>query len=223
MCTRYTLIFDDRFIQRFGLGSLPGGCVSRYNIAPGQLNPVIVPGIMNEIALMRWGLIPHWAKENAPVQHPVNARAETIAERPMFRGLVPGQRCLVPANGFYEWKKERTRKVPHYFRLKDAGCFSFAGLFDIWDDPLGEKHQTYTIITTGANALVAPIHDRMPAILTEENERRWLTKGPLSVPELSSILAPLPAGLMESYVVDSRVNSPAAEGESLIRPLSTIS
>jgi len=222
MCSRYTLICDDGFFLRFGISAPSAGCRSSFNIAPGRTMPVIVRRERNEAVAMRWGLLPRWAKDERSGQHPVNARAETLAEKPMFRGLLKNYRCLVPATGFYEWKKNGQRKVPYYFRLKESRYYAFAGLYDIWRNPQGIDHATYTIITTGANELVSPVHDRMPVILKMEDEERWLSGSLLAAADLHGILAPYPAGLMEAYPVEGRVNNVNVDEETLTRPLVTL-
>jgi putative SOS response-associated peptidase YedK len=183
---------------------------------------VIVHREGNTIVPMRWGLLPRWAKDERTGQHTTNARAETLAEKPMFRGLLKNYRCLVPASGFYEWKKNGQRKVPYYFRPRESRYCAFAGLYDLWRDPQGLDHATYTIITTGANELVAPVHDRMPVILKKEDEERWLSGSLLAAADLHAILAPCPAGLMEAYPVEGRVNNVNVDEETLIRPLTTL-
>src|SRR5665647_3762098 len=150
--------------------------------------PVVVEHDHVELVLMEWGLIPHWAKDLKSSKHPINARAETLAERPMFRGLLKHNRCLIPASGFYEWKQDGPRKEPYYIHLKESPLFAFAGLYDVWDDANGEAHPTYTIITTEANDLVAPLHNRMPVILRPEDEIRWLSPEPLTSDDREAIL-----------------------------------
>jgi len=183
------------------------------------MNPVIVQHDRAEMVMMQWGLIPHWAKDIRTMQHPINARAEGLAEKPMFRGLLKDKRCLIPASGFYEWKKELKHKIPFYLHLKDEPVFAFAGLYDMWHNPAGEGYATYTIITTGPNELMAPIHNRMPAILRREDEDRWVSGEALSAADLTGILAPHPAGGMEAYPVSPLVNKPGNDDERLIRPL----
>jgi putative SOS response-associated peptidase YedK len=137
----------------------------------------------------------------------------------MFRGLIGHNRCLVPASGFYEWKKEGNRKAPYYLRLKDGTLFAFAGLYDIWHDADGSALATYTLITTAANRVVAPLHDRMPVILRPEDEERWIAGEKPSMDELHALLGPYPAREMEAFPVSPRVNSPAVDDPSLIAPL----
>jgi len=219
MCGRYSLICIDDMGSRFRVTNPSFGFRSHFNIAPGRMMPVIVRRGQPEAVMMEWGLVPHWAKERNAAQHLINARAETLAEKPSFRTLLNGRRCLVPASGFYEWKKEGRRKTPFYFRLRERPVFSFAGLYDVWHDPQGEGYATYTIITTGPNELMAPIHNRMPAILFPEDETLWVSHDVLTPVTLTRILAPYPDGEMEAYPVSPLVNNPANDDERLIAPV----
>ena len=222
MCGRYSLIFIDDIGKRFRVFIPTLGIKSHFNIAPSQMNPVIVQHEHVEMVMMQWGLIPHWVKDPKKSMHPINAKAETLAEKTMFCGLLKNRRCLVPASGFYEWKKEGKRKIPYYIHLKDNSLFAFAGLYDVWYDTCNEAHPTYTIVTTDANELVAPLHNRMPVILKREDEERWLTGDIPTVDEMNKILQPYPPTEMAAYPISSRVNSPVADDEQLIQPLITL-
>ena len=223
MCGRYSLIFIDDLGKRFRIFDPMLGIRSHFNIAPSKMMPVIVHQHGKAgMVMMQWGLVPRMAKNPEKSLHPINAKAETLAEKPMLSGLLQKQRCLVPASGFYEWKKEGTRKTPFYIRLKDTPIFAFAGLYDVWYDLNNIAHPSYTLVTTKANELVAPLHDRMPVILNREDEDRWLTGDTPSPGEMKKILAPYPAGEMEAYPVSSRVNSPDVDDERLILPLKTL-
>jgi len=219
MCGRYSLICIDDMGSRFRVTDPSFGFRSHFNIAPGSMMPVIVRRERNEAVMMEWGLVPHWVKDMKAARHLINARAETLAERPAFRGLLKSRRCLVPASGFYEWKKDGGKKTPFYIRLRDEPVFAFAGLYDVWHTPVGEGYATYTIITTGPTELMAPIHNRMPAILRREDEDRWVSGEALSAADLNGILAPYPAGGMEAYPVSPLVNKPGNDDERLVRPL----
>lgn len=220
MCSRYALWAVNDLGRRFLIVDPTIGFRSHFTIAPRSENPVVVAaGDTNRIRIMQWGLVPHWSKDLRSTPCPVNARAKSLAEKPMFRQLLQQNRCLIPANGFFEWKKEGTRKLPFYFHRQDNALFSFAGLYDTWRSPAGEILASYTIITTEANALMAPVHDRMPVILTQEAERRWLSRDALSPAEMSGILAPCDAGMLEAHLVSQRVNSQAADDETLIAPI----
>jgi putative SOS response-associated peptidase YedK len=161
-------------------------------------------------------------KDPKKSMHPINAKSETLAEKPMFCGLLKNKRCLVPASGFYEWKKDGKRKIPYYIHLKESSLFAIAGLYDIWYDAFNVAHPTYTIITIDANELVAPLHDRMPVILKQEDENRWLAGDAPTSDEMKKFLRPYPPGEMDVYPVSSRVNNPAVDDEQLIRPLVTL-
>lgn len=222
MCGRYSLIFIDDLGKRFRIFDPMLGIRSHFNIAPSQMMPVIVQHEHVEMVMMQWGLLPHWVKDPKTANHPINAKAETLTEKPMFRDLLKNKRCLIPASGFYEWKKDGTRKIPYYIHLKESPLFAFAGLYDIWYDALNVAHPTYTIITTDANELVAPLHNRMPAILKRDDESRWLSGESLAADDMRKILGPYPPNEMDAYVVSSRVNSPTADDNKLIQPVVTL-
>jgi putative SOS response-associated peptidase YedK len=223
MCGRYSLICIDDLGNRFRVFDPMMGARSRFNIAPGNEMPVIVRAEENHAVVMRWGLIPSWTQDIRAAKPLTNARAETLAEKPAFRGLLRSRRCLVPASGFYEWKNEGGRKSPYYLMLPDEPLFSFAGLHDQWHNPEGVTVSTYTIITCPANPLVATLHDRMPVILPREAEERWLAPGPVTAEEAKKILIPYPSGLMEAVPVSDLVNNPSADDERMIRPLDSSS
>jgi len=166
---------------------------------------------------MVWGLIPSWTKDPATTRHAINARADTLAERPSFRQPLMNQRCLVPANGFYEWKKSGKTSVPHYIHRKDDGLVAIAGLYDLWRSPDGTIKKTFVIVTTDPNALVSRYHDRMPAILRPDDEETWLLPRPLDTSTLRAVLTPYPAEELEPYAVSRRVNDLASEGKELIK------
>jgi putative SOS response-associated peptidase YedK len=190
----------------------------RYNIAPGQDVLCVIRDGENRIEHLRWGLIPFWAKDPAIGNRLINARAETVAEKPSFRSAFAKRRCLVVADGFYEWRPEGKRKVPVYIFLKSKKPFGFAGLYENWKDPGGREIRTCTIITTEANDLVRPIHDRMPVILPEGVEDRWLDPSEGSRERLQAILTPYPAGEMAAFEVTSIVNSAAHDAPDCITP-----
>jgi putative SOS response-associated peptidase YedK len=191
---------------------------AHYNAAPTQLLPVVTGENPDELQLFSWGLIPHWVKEQSSKYRPINARAETLMDKPSFRELVSSRRCLIPANGFFEWRTTATGKIPYRFLLKSEELFSFAGLWDEWTDKeTGEVSNTFTMITTEANALVRPTHDRMPVILSPDTEDAWLnvTKGNQ---ELFRILRPYPSKEMKSYAVSPLVNSVANNSPAVLAP-----
>jgi len=219
MCGRYSLACIDDLCGRFRIIDPTIGFRSHFNIALGSSNPVIVAHEQAEAVMMQWGLVPHWAKDITATHRPINARAESLAEKPMFRDLLKSRRCLVSASGFFEWKHEDGHKVPFYIHIKDDPVFGFAGLYDIWRNPTGVMLQTYTIITTAANDLMAPIHDRMPVILRQDDEIRWLSRDVIPAEEINRILSQYPAENMEAYPVSDRVNKTDAEDEKLIEPV----
>ncbi len=205
------------FAERYGVENLQLDLQPRYNIAPTQTTPVITRNSPNRAEEMRWGLVPFWAKDLSIGNKMINARAETIAEKPAFRKALAARRCLVPASGFYEWQREAGGKIPHYIFLRDTDSFAFAGLYELWKDGDGNLLKTYTIITTTPNELMESIHNRMPVILSREDEDLWLDKE-ADIPAIQALLRPYPAKLMDAYVVSKAVNSPMHEGESLIEP-----
>jgi putative SOS response-associated peptidase YedK len=217
MCGRYSLIVTDDLGARFRVHDPLLGLRSQFNVTPGQEMPVVHDGAEPLMECMVWGLVPSWAKDPSIGRRLINARAETVADKPAFRHSFAKKRCLVPASGFYEWKGERGEKVPFYYRLEDGGHFAFAGLFDSWQDPAGSVRRTFVIITTESNALVGKIHDRMPVILHREDEETWLD-GAGEPGILERLLAPFPADEMAGYRVSTKVNDPASEGADLIEP-----
>lgn len=210
MCGRYAIVLDDAgaLQRRFSLEELPDDPTPRFNVAPTQTLPVIVRNSPNRVEMMRWGLIPSWAKDAAIGGRMINARAETVAEKPAFKRSLRARRCLVPASGFFEWKREGAAKTPHYIHLTNEPLFAFAGLYDTWRDPAGREVRSYTILTTGPNDLMAPIHDRMPVILDREDEDLWLDPDVVEPERLLPLLRPYPARRMAAYPVSRAVNSP---------------
>ena len=188
----------------------------RYNIAPTQEVLTVVGGENRRAGLMRWGLIPHWAKDPKIGNRMINARAETVAERPVFREALRRRRCLVPADGFYEWQGSGRARRPMRFAMRSGEPFAFAGLWSVWTDPQGNRVPSYTIITTTANDLLRPIHDRMPVILPRDLEEFWLDRSVDDAEALGSILAPYPSDAMEAYAVSPLVNSAANDGPEVV-------
>jgi len=222
MCGRYSLVFIDDLGNRFRVFNPMIGSRSRFNIAPGNEMPVIIHQEKNELVMMKWGLVPHWTQDITLAQRPINARAETLSEKPSFKELLQNRRCLVPASGFFEWKKEGKKTIPFYIHLPNTPLFAFAGLYDQWAGSDGNLIRTYTIVTTAPNELVAKVHNRMPSILLPEHEDRWLSKTPLNAEALNEILAPFPAENMSMYPISSLVNTPDVDDERIIRPLNSL-
>jgi putative SOS response-associated peptidase YedK len=220
MCGRYSLICIDDLGNRFRVFNPMLGARSKFNIAPMTRQPVIVQRTGGrELVQMQWGLVPHWTKVLKAAHPIINARAESLAEKPSFAPLVKTKRCLVPASGFFEWKHEGAGKHPFYLYLKDQPLFAFAGLYDEWHDPAGTLLATYTIITTDPNALLAMVHNRMPVIVSPDYEEQWLAGGPLDAGQLREILAPYPAEQMAMHPISPLVNTPTSDDERVIRPV----
>jgi putative SOS response-associated peptidase YedK len=183
---------------------------SSYNVAPTQEVPAVVASNGGRrLEVLRWGLIPSWADDPEIGSRMINARSETVAEKPSFRRAFKERRCLIPANGFYEWRKENGGKQPYYFRMKDGRPFAFAGLWESWDRHGGGEIQSCTILTTDANDLVSEIHHRMPVILPQEDYELWLDSTLREPDQLLPLLAPYPTNDMEAYPVSRRVNNPS--------------
>lgn len=193
----------------------------RYNIAPTTTVPIcrMRAADERELALVRWGLVPQWAKSADGNYRMINARAETVAEKPAFRTPLRSRRCLVPADGYYEWKSIEGRKQPYFFSMQDGAPFCFAGLWERWQPAEGDALETCTIITTDANALGAEVHHRMPVILAHEDHDRWLDPGTTKADEVLPLLTPFPAEAMSVYPVSTIVNNARSDGADCIAPL----
>ena len=190
-----------------------------YNIAPSQDIAVVrAGGGRRHMALLRWGLVPAWAKEVKSGYSMINARAETVADKPTYRTAFKHKRCLIPTTGFYEWKREGSAKVPYHIRMPGSEVFAFAGLWDRWERD-GEGFDSCSIIVTAANPDIQPIHDRMPVIVNPAQYNSWLNPGQFNRPQLESLLVPF-AGQLETFPVSRRVNSPANDDAGLIEPAS---
>ncbi|MDT8358593.1 MAG: SOS response-associated peptidase, partial [Methanomicrobiaceae archaeon] len=219
MCGRYSLVVTDDLGARFRVHIPTLGLRSRFNVTPGSEMPVILrDGESRRMECAEWGLVPHWAKDPAIGRRLINARAETVAEKPAFRFAFRHHRCLVPASGFYEWKEEGGTRLPYYYHLAGDAYFSFAGIADIGVDAAGRPLLTYAFLTTDASSLVAPVHPRMPVILKEEDEAAWIDPETRSE-HLASLLAPYRGEDLEVHRVSPVVNDPKAEGPGLIAPV----
>jgi putative SOS response-associated peptidase YedK len=221
MCGRFGLFNPGSFRANFGTLNEPPQFELSYNIAPGAIVPVVTRHSPNTAALMKWGLVPFWAKDPRIGFKMINARAEGIEAKPAFRKPICSQRCLVPANGFYKWQKlkleGKPERVPFFIRLKERAVFAFAGLSDVWKDAEDHEMRTFTIITTTPNELMADIHDRMPVILRKEDEDHWLDEA-TALASVLSLLKPYPAGEMAANPVSSLVNSPRNDSAELVAP-----
>ncbi len=217
MCGRFTLISEVNQLKKRYNATDPGGYrAPNYNVAPTQFAPIVTA---DGLVQARWGLIPGWAKSLNAGYSMINARAETILEKPTYKPLMKTGRCLVPASGFYEWEStEANRKQPVYFTVKGAEIFSLAGLFAKRQDDDGHVSYSFTIITTTPNNLVAAVHDRMPVILEESEEQHWLNS--LIAPEQAALmLDSYPAGDMIKTLVSTAVNSTANNSANLLEPI----
>ncbi len=218
MCGRYSLILDEHDLpKRYGKPATAAYAVtSRYNVAPSQNAPVVTA---SGIEAMRWGLLPPWLKDPRGALGMINARAESLLERAAYKPLFKTRRCLVPATGFYEWLDTPTGKQPYYFMVTDRPLISFAGLWTERLDAEGLPVRSFTIITTRPNGLVAKVHDRMPVVLSEDQESIWLDVH-ADLHELSAMLDPYDAQFMRAVAVSKAVNTAANDSSDLIDPIS---
>jgi putative SOS response-associated peptidase YedK len=223
MCGRYRLSRRKQVVEEyFDAASDEPDWNSRYNIAPTQCVPVIrqnpkEPG--RELPLMRWGLIPSWAKDSSAAAGMINARSETASTKPAFRDALRCRRCLIPADGFYEWTRSGKDRQPHCFEVNDGQLFAFAGLWDRWNDATGKSVETCSILTTTPNAVTATVHDRMPVILDPDGYELWLDPGMKDVGAASELLKPCDALLMRCFPVSTRINHAANDDEECSRPV----
>jgi putative SOS response-associated peptidase YedK len=210
MCGRYTVISPAPALAKRFNAKEAASPAPNFNAAPSQALPIITNAAPGQIQLVRWGLVPSWSRDPASGPKPINARAETLAEKPSFRQLLARKRCLVLADSFYEWQVTERGKIPHRILLTSEEPFAFAGLWDEWlDRATGELHPTFTIVTTEPNELMARLHNRMPVILPgPDAERAWLADD-LAPAAHQQLLAPYDASLMRAYAITTRVNSPA--------------
>jgi len=216
MCGRFTLTVDiDTVARAFGVAPSVQS-TPRYNVAPTQNVVAILRDETKHLDFLRWGLIPSWAKEESIGAKMINARAETLAEKPSFKRLLQGKRCLIVADGFYEWRQEAGGKTPMYFTLPDHEPFAFAGLWDMWRQPDGQPLRTCTIITTEPNAVVAPVHNRMPVILTADAQEEWLDPSQHDSHVLQQLLKAYTASEMLARPVSRKINSPQYDSADLI-------
>ena len=221
MCGRFTAdIKPELLFELFDLAEYPR-VTPRYNIAPTQQVPVIrrYGDGQNHLDLLHWGLIPSWAQEKSIGSRLINARSESVTEKPSFRQAIRYRRCLVLGSGFYEWMQDEKEKQPWLIRLKDGSPMVFAGLWETWKSSEGEVIESCTILTTAANRLVAPLHDRMPVILSPHEYRTWLERTTTDPTGLKKMFQPFPADLMEKWTVSQMVNSVKNEFADLVVPV----
>jgi putative SOS response-associated peptidase YedK len=219
MCGRFTLTTKPhRLRERFGLDTAPDEVPPRYNIAPSQPLWVIPNRTRRLLRPARWGLIPHWASDAAIGHRMINARAETLATRAAYRTALERRRCLIPADGFYEWQRVGRTRTPFYVRRPDAEPFAFAGLWDVWRPADGDPIASCTIITSESNETLSGIHDRMPVILAPEVYDAWLAPAPQPADLFRPWLVPCPPEWLEAYRVTDLVNSPEHDEPACIIP-----
>lgn len=223
MCGRYRLSRRKQIIEEyFGSATWDDDWSPRYNIAPTQQIPVVRQSPKEPIrqaSLMKWGLVPSWAKDASGVASMINARSETAPALPAFRDPFKYRRCLIPADGFYEWKRTGTSKQPFCFEVNDGEVFAFAGLWDGWRNAERLWIKTCSILTTTPNAVTSTIHDRMPVILHPDNYDLWLDPGMTNVAAVSELLKPYDPRLMRAYPVSPRINHVANDDEECSRPV----
>ena len=222
MCGRFVQASPSRaYAELFGLADTELDLPPRYNVAPSQavLAARMEPTHKTRLVPLRWGLVPGWSKGPDARYSMINARAETVHEKPAYRSAFKYRRCLIPSEGFYEWRSEGGRKQPWLIHRRDRRPFAMAGLWEHWQDPAGNELESCSIIVTQANAAVAPLHERMPVILDPEHWSAWLDPANQRPQELLPLLQPYAGAPMRSYPVSTRVNRPANEGPELIEPL----
>ena len=223
MCGRYTLTADAESIQlAFNLDDAAGWSVPRYNIAPTQQVPVITDREPKRLSFMKWGLVPSWAKDPKIGSRMINARSETAAEKPSFRTAFKRRRCLIPADGYYEWTKRGKKKIPMYIQHAERDIFAFAGLWESWKQPDGTWLHTCAILTTDANEKVRPIHHRMTVIVEPEYYETWLTPRELLPPEWQPLMAGPRPEQLKFHEVSTQVNRPANDNPALVAPLESL-
>ncbi|RUT05600.1 DUF159 family protein [Dulcicalothrix desertica PCC 7102] len=221
MCGRFTLTrLEEKLAEVFDIPNIPD-FKPQYNVAPTQTVMTVLhhPEHHHVFQLLHWGLIPSWSKDPSIASKLINARSETVAEKPSFRSAFKKRRCLVIADGFYEWQRTEGKKQPYYFQLQDSQPFGFAGLWEQWHSNEGEQIDTCTILTTSANSLMAPIHDRMPVILKPEDYDLWLDVQVQDPKMLQPLLQPYSTEAMTAYPVSTIVNSPKNNTPECVAPV----
>lgn len=223
MCGRYLITTPVEAINALFGTTAVVNLPARYNLAPTQEAPVVRRRSDGgrELVMLRWGLVPGWADDPAIGSRMINARGESVAEKPAFRGAFRATRCLVAANGFYEWRSEGKRKQPYLVRLRGGGLFAFAGLWESWrpKGSAGEVLETYTIVTTDASPTIRDIHPRMPVMLEPDQHGAWLDG---SAEDAAGLIRPFPGDLLEAFAVDPRVNNVANDDPSCAKPLDEV-
>ncbi len=220
MCGRYTLSTPGAAVaELFELDTVPR-LTPRYNVAPTQESAVVrLAGGRRSLLCLRWGLVPYWAAEPGIGNRMINARSESVADKPAFRSSFRRRRCLVPADGFFEWRRTPAGKQPYLIRLSDGRPFAFAGLWERWVPHDGEPIESFTILTTRPNELAATVHDRMPVILPPRHHELWLDPLERRPERLTPVLRPFPAAEMQLFPVSEVVNKPANDTPECVAPL----
>jgi len=220
MCGRYTIIASPEALRALFRYEEQPNFPPRYNVAPTQ--PIAIVRLVDgkrHFALVRWGLLPSWVKDPKTFTLLINARGESAAEKPAFRAAMKRRRCLIPADGFYEWQAAGDRKRPFYVRAKSGAPLAFAGLWESWTGPNGEELETAAIVTTRANRTLAPIHERMPVIVPPEGFDLWLDGATVDATTASALIAPAPDNLLEAYEISTAVNRTANDNPKLLEPV----
>ena len=220
MCGRYTITSAPEAIRALFRYEEQPNFPPRYNVAPTQPIPIVrlVEG-KRQFALVRWGLLPSWVKDPKTFTLLINARGESVIDKPAFRAAMKRRRCLVPADGFYEWKAVGGRKVPYFVQLKSGAPMAFAGLWESWTGPNGEELETAAIVTTDANRMLAPIHSRMPVIVPPEAFDLWLNTNEVDARTAAALIHAAPEDMLEAYEVSTAVNRTANDNPKLVEPL----
>ena len=221
MCGRYSFFEPDKMYDRFSIVNrqLNIGIEPHFNITPGDRLPVVVKHSPNQVELMKWGITPPWLRHDPRAKLIINARSETLFEKPMFKRLVTRNRCLVAANGFLEFKKTDSGSIPYYFHLKHESMFAFAGLYDVFKDAEGKEFKSFVIITCKANTLMEPIHHRLPVILPKKHEDDWINPDETNIEKLLQLLQPYPSDEMEMYQVPKEANNARNDYPEVIQPI----
>lgn len=225
MCGRFTLFSPyEKLIEEFNVEMAFSEelYMESYNIAPShQIVAIINDGKMNRMGYLKWGFLPSWAKDEKMASKMINARSETVDEKPSFKKSFFERRCIIPMDSFYEWKREGSSKTPMRIKMKDDSLFAVAGLWNTWQSQTGEKVHTCTILTTESNEFMTPIHNRMPVILNKEHQKLWLNPCMEDKEELKSLLVPCPSDWLTAYPVSNKVNSPKNNSKELIERVSS--
>ncbi|HTT47246.1 MAG TPA: SOS response-associated peptidase [Pseudolabrys sp.] len=220
MCGRYTVTASPEVLRALFAYAEQPNFPPRYNIAPTQ--PIAIVRLVDgkrQFALVRWGLLPSWVKDPMTFTLLINARGESVVDKPAFRAAMKRRRCLIPADGFYEWQKAGDRKRPFYVHAKSGEPLAFAGLWETWTGPNGEELDTAAIVTTRANKTLGPIHDRMPVIVPPEAFDLWLNSNEVDTTTASALIAPALDGLLEAYEISTAVNRTANDNAKLLEPI----